>query len=138
MTLGPEERDVCKRWFRRAEDHLEAARVLVRWGGDETSDAACYHSHEAVATFIKSALTLHGIVAPRIHDLDYLHRMIPESHRFDADPHDLAWLSVYGIERYWNPDRPQAEEALKIAAAIRDSAWTALAPLLSGPVAPGA
>jgi HEPN domain-containing protein len=137
MNPSPEERAISLRWFRRAEDHIAAARLLVRWGDDDTSDAACYHCHEAVATFIKSVLTLHGIVAPRIHDLDYLHRMIPKQHRFRADRHELAWLSVYGIERYWNPDSTEAATALAIVTAIRDTAWAALAPLLSEP-APGA
>jgi HEPN domain-containing protein len=122
MKAKPEVQEVYDRWMQRAHGHINAARVLVRAAEPATEDAACYHAHEAVATVVKAALTLHGIVAPRIHDLEHLHRMIPEKSRFPADPADLSWLSTYGIERWWEPDVAQAARALDIAETFFESA----------------
>ena len=122
MSVSLEVRDIFRRWIARADGHLEAARVLVREGGPATFDAACYHCHEAVATLFKAALTLHGVVMPRVHDLEYLHRLLPEEHRFAASASDLSWLSTYGIERWWEPDAAQARRALDVALTVRSAA----------------
>jgi HEPN domain-containing protein len=130
MTATPETIEVVRRWIARADGHLAAARVLLRCAEENAFDAVCYHCHEAVATIVKAVLTLEGIVAPRIHDLEYLHRMIPQPSRFVADPGDLAWMSTYGIERWWDPDRAQAARAVAIAAEVRSSAVESLGPAI--------
>jgi HEPN domain-containing protein len=122
MSPKPEVAEIVVRWLDRADAHIAAARVLVRSAEADTHDAACYHAHEAAATLIKAILTGHGIVAPRIHDLEFLHRLIPEPSRFDADPAALAWLSAYGIERWWEPDGVQARQALELVEVLRTSA----------------
>ena len=119
MNASAEALEIVRYWIQRAEGHIAAASVLVRCAEPHTFDAACYHSHEAVATFIKALLTLRGTVIPRHHDLVHLHRSIPEPLRFCADQTDLSWLSAYGIERYWEPDATEAEKALGIALRAR-------------------
>jgi HEPN domain-containing protein len=122
MNVTIEVQEIFERWMQRANGHIAAARVLVRAAQPLTEDAACYHAHEAVVIVVKAALTMHGIVMPRIHDLEYLHRMIPEESRFPADAAALSWLSTYGIERWWDPDHAQASRALAIAEAFFDTA----------------
>jgi quinol monooxygenase YgiN len=75
---------------------------------------------------IKAILTLHGIVMPRVHDLEFLYRLLPAAHRFSAAASDLAWLSTYGIERWWDPDAAQASRALDVATEIRAAAAAVL------------
>lgn len=106
-------------WFvQRGDRHLYAADVLVTHDGEEAADAACYHAEEAVDKYLKALLTLHGIAAPRTHDLNYIHNLIPREHRLDITTSDLIFLSTYGIERWWDPDHEQARKALAVAQTV--------------------
>jgi HEPN domain-containing protein len=114
MSAGEAEA-VAGIFLKRAGDHLTAARVLIESGVPGTTDAACYHCVETVGTSIKALLTLRDIRMPRVHDLEWLHRLIPPDLRLDVPPADLAYLSTYGIDRWWEPDLPQAQRAYSIA-----------------------
>jgi HEPN domain-containing protein len=115
MSAENEAAAVARLFLKRAGDHLTAARVLIESGVDCTSDAACYHCVETVATSIRALLTLCDIRMPRVHDLEWLHRMLPAEFRLEIAPADLAYLSTYGIDRWWEPDCAQAERAYSIA-----------------------
>ena len=58
--------------------------------------------------------------------LEYLHRLIPQEDRFAADTNDMSWLSVYGIERWWESDEGQARQALQIVQRVRAAAMRTL------------
>jgi HEPN domain-containing protein len=102
-------------FLKRAGDHLTAARVLIESGVPGTTDAACYHCVEVVGTSIKALMTLCDVRMPRVHDLEWLHRKLPLEMRLDVPPADLAYLSTYGIDRWWEPDLRQAQRAYSIA-----------------------
>lgn len=118
--------------MRRAGGHLRASSILVRHGGPGTEGAACCHAHEAVANCIKALLTLRNIVAPRVRELEYLHRRIPAEGRFPADAGGLAWLSMFGFGRWREPDAGHAQRALAIARAVRASLAAAGNALVDG------
>jgi HEPN domain-containing protein len=118
--------ELARHWIRRADHHLVAAAVLVESNETGTEDAACYHAHEAVAICLKALHTISGIAAPRTHDLEFLNRLLPERRRLRVDSGELACLSTFGIERWWEPDAEQARRAVAFATAIRDEAWEIL------------
>ena len=71
------------------------------------------------------AATLFGIPAPRTHDLEILHGLVPPQGRLSVPASALASLNPYAVEtRYaddWrNPGRQEALEALLIARTVRD------------------
>lgn len=119
--MKPEVAELVHHWTGRADGHLISATALLECGKDGVWDAVCYHAHEAVAIYLKALQTMNNIPAPRTHDLEYLHRMLPESCRLEVDAGDLACLSTYGIERWWEPDPDQAKRAIHIATAARRS-----------------
>jgi HEPN domain-containing protein len=118
--MKPELVELVHHWTRRADHHLVSGAALIDCGRDGVWDAACYHAHEAIAIYLKALHTLHGIPAPRTHDLEYLNRILPESGRLQLNTDKLACLSTYGIERWWEPDETMAQEALEFAGRARD------------------
>ena len=117
--MKPEVAELVHHWTWRGDRHITAASALQECGRRGVWDAVCYHSHEAVAMYLKALHTLNGIAAPRTHDMEYLNRMLPECSRLDVDASELALLSTYGIERWWEPDVEQAQCALRFALGAR-------------------
>lgn len=119
MNVRPEVHEIVHWFVRRGDRHLDAAAILVRTDGNNVADAACYHCIEAADKYLKALLTLNDIAAPRTHDLNYIHNLLPEASRLPIDGSDLIYLSTYGIERWWDPDHNQAVRALEIARQVR-------------------
>jgi HEPN domain-containing protein len=126
MNVRPEVREIVQWFVRRGDRHLDAAGILIAADGKNVADAACYHCIEAVDKYVKALLTLHDIAAPRTHDLNYIHNLLPEASRIEVDGGDLIYLSTYGIERWWDPDHDQAVRALDIARDVREQTGTKL------------
>ena len=69
MSVPPEVTEVLRRWVRKAEHDLEAARLILAGESHCPYDTACFHCHQAAEKYLKALLTLLGIQAPRTHDL---------------------------------------------------------------------
>jgi HEPN domain-containing protein len=117
--MRPEALELVHHWTRRADNHLVSGEALMECSRDGVWDAVCYHAHEAVAIYLKALHTLCDIPAPRTHDLEFLNRILPETRRLQLDSEELACLSTYGIERWWEPDPGQARNALEFAGRAR-------------------
>jgi HEPN domain-containing protein len=130
MSERPEVHEVVRWFVKRGDGHLDAASVLVAADGNKVADAACYHCVEAVDKYLKALLTLNEIAAPRTHDLNYIHQLLPQRSRLPISGSDLIYLSTYGIERWWDPDREQAVRALEIARSVRELARQVLRSVL--------
>jgi HEPN domain-containing protein len=126
MNVRPEVKEVVRWFVRRGDRHLDAAVILARADGNNVADAACYHCIEATDKYLKALLTLNDIAAPRTHDLNYIHNLLPEVSRLHIDSSDLIYLSTYGIERWWDPDQAQAVRALEITRHVREQTGKAL------------
>ncbi|MGH9328448.1 MAG: HEPN domain-containing protein [Terriglobia bacterium] len=63
-----DETTLARGWFVKAESDLEdAKRTLVSNG---PYDTACFHAQQAAEKYIKGFLALHGLIPPRIHNLE--------------------------------------------------------------------
>ena len=120
MELKSEVAEIVRHWLRRADNHMVAARILAQANDIRACDAACYHVHEAIAKYIHALLTMHGTHAARTHDLEYLFYTLPPEHQHLLDCSGLAFLSTYGIERYWDPDLDQVASALDIGTRFQE------------------
>jgi HEPN domain-containing protein len=129
MNVRSEVKEIVRWFVRRGDRHLDAAAILVHADGNNVADAACYHCIEATDKYLKALLTLNDIAAPRTHDLNYIHNLLPESSRFDIEGSDLIYLSTYGIERWWDPDQAQAFRALEITRRVREQTGKTLTEL---------
>jgi len=109
-------------WIRKAENDLISARVLLLAEDGSCSDNVCFHAQQVVEKSLKALLIVKGIVFRKIHDLDILLQQ--------ADDADLqgfregcVMLSTYAVESrypgdYVEPEREEAEEAVRIATEI--------------------
>jgi HEPN domain-containing protein len=109
-------------WFLKAESDLaDAQRTL---GSKGSYDTACFHAQQAAEKYIKDFLALHGLDAPRIHNLEEL-RHWGESAVSDWPLHgmDLTELTPYAVEMrydldFW-PDRETVLQAVHMATEVR-------------------
>jgi HEPN domain-containing protein len=60
MSVPPEVTEVLRRWVRKAEHDLEAARLILAGGSNCPYDTACFHCHQAAEKYLKALLTLLG------------------------------------------------------------------------------
>lgn len=125
MSVPPEVIDVVRRWVQKGEHDLVAATRILGIEEGCPHDTVCFHCQQVVEKYLKALLTLFGIPAPRTHDLEILHGLVPPEGRLSVPASHLASLNPYAVEaRYaddWrNPGRQEALEALLIARAVRD------------------
>jgi HEPN domain-containing protein len=119
MTDPQHDPDLASRWLREAAEELRAAEVVA--AHDELPDrVAGFHAHLAAERALKAVLIRLGLEVPRIHDLVGLHRLLPESERFDES--DLEALSPWTIEGRYPADLPESDRSMiedSLAAARR-------------------
>ena len=94
---------------------------------DPPLDVVSFHAQQAAEKALKALLTERGIPFPKIHDLEEIEVLLPESDRRapGLDPDDLALLSQLAVApRYpgWaeDMDEPTARRAANAATAIVD------------------
>lgn len=82
-------------WVAKAEEDLEAARILLKhtlW------DSSCYHSQQAAEKFLKGLLCECDLSIPKIHDLEKLLMLLEEGGRhLEDDLHDHC-ASLTGMD----------------------------------------
>lgn len=133
MSVPPEVLEIVQQWVDKAEHDFEAARRILAVEEGCPYDTACFHCQQVVEKYLKALLTLAGIHAPRTHNLELLHNLLPVHYRLPVTDAELSSLNPYAVEvRYaddWHgPTRQEALSALSLARAVREAA-RALLPL---------
>lgn len=111
-------------WFARAEEDLNAVRLLLKKGG--SSNLACFHAQQAVEKYLKGFLAHHEIHVRKIHDLESLLEECENIDRSFKNFHNVAtFLSQFYIESRYPDDyiefgHKDAEKAFKIAQKIKE------------------
>ena len=113
-------------WFDFGDADLESAEHLLTMHRLRL-EIICYHCQQAVEKYLKGFLYYHGILPPKIHELDKLCHMCAEVDvRFEAIYDECEALSDYSIQpRY--PHEMYLEErhmkkALEYARKIKEFA----------------
>ena len=99
------------RWLRYSKEDLTAGEFLV-----EQSNSAprhvCWLAQQAAEKALKAVLVFLQIDFPKTHDLDALHKLVPDGWKLKTEIPDLSELSEWSVEaRYpglW-PDATQEE-----------------------------
>lgn len=131
MSVPPEILEVVQRWVDKAEHDLEAARRILAVEEGCPYDTACFHCQQLVEKYLKALLTLAGIHAPRIHNLEALRDLLPQPYRLSISDTELASLNPYAVEvRYaddWcGPGPDEAASAFAVAGKVREEARSVL------------
>jgi HEPN domain-containing protein/predicted nucleotidyltransferase len=117
--VRPEVEEIIRRWVCKADRDIEAVRRLLESGNGCPYDVACYHCEQAAERYLKALLTFYGIQAPRTHDIGHLHELLPLRCQLPIPNADLEYMSAYGIDSWWDPDRAQTLRALEIVRSLR-------------------
>jgi HEPN domain-containing protein len=96
--------EVVRQWIRKAESDWETV-LIVSAHDDRPQDTVCFHCQQHVEKLLKAFLTLHGIEAPRTHNLRRLIQLIEPvstdlSHLKDA----ADTLTVHGVASRYPDD----------------------------------
>lgn len=118
----PDNLDLARGWFQKAESDLMAARLVL--SGCGPYDTACFHAQQAAEKYLKGILVWAGQPFPRTHNLEEL-QCLGET-AIPAWPFrglDLTELSAYAVQvrydfEFW-PDQATAQQACEIAAEVR-------------------
>ena len=109
-------------WVDKAEEDY---RVMAAIAGlnPPAHDAVCFHAQQAAEKYLKAVLAERVIAFPKVHDLTRLLDLIdPAINELSAMRADLDALSRLSVQvRYpgFSTDSAKAEEAGRIAAAVR-------------------
>ena len=109
-------------WVDKAEEDY---RVMTAVAGlnPPAHDAVCFHAQQAAEKYLKAVLAERVIAFPKVHDLTRLLDLIdPAINELSAMRADLDALSRLSVQvRYpgFSTDSAKAEEAGRIAAAVR-------------------
>ena len=109
-------------WVDKAEEDY---RVMTAIAGlnPPAHDAVCFHAQQAAEKYLKAVLAERVIAFPKVHDLTRLLDLIdPAINELSAMRADLDALSRLSVQvRYpgFSTDSAKAEEAGRIAAAVR-------------------
>ena len=116
--------EIVRQWLRKAEADIDAAEALL---SDERVSLypSCFHSQQASEKYMKAFLTWHQVEFPKTHVFGELLDLIGKVNASLADSiSDVTALNPYGVEARYpgdipEPTRDQAEEALRLAQAVR-------------------
>jgi len=127
MSVPPEVLEVVQRWTDKAEHDLEAANRILAVEEGCPYDTACFHCQQVVEKCLKALLTLAGIHAPRTHNLEALHNLLPRRYRLSVSDAELASLNPYAVEvrcadDWHGPSPDEAASAVSVARKVREEA----------------
>ena len=108
-------------WLKKAERDYKSARVLIA-ADEELYGAACFHAQQLAEKALKALLTARNIEFTKTHNLLLLSRLLNDT-EINIHNEALDRLKDHAVEArypgdYDEPERPEAEEALRIAIEI--------------------
>jgi HEPN domain-containing protein len=130
--------DDVKQWLIRSQRDLKVAAVLLK-SQESLFDAVVYHCQQAAEKALKAYLTYQRVSFRKTHDLGLLVELCLVSEpRFQCLEDVADVLTPYATEfRYpgniIEPERHEAEEALRMAASVVNLVTEALPDELSNP-----
>ena len=109
-------------FLRKAEHDLGSARLLLT--GEDLCDSVCFHCQQLAEKSIKALLTHYSIRFKKVHDLDVLLELLNDPD-FNTIRSYALTLNSYAVDArypgdYIEPEREEAEEALRMAIEIYD------------------
>ncbi len=107
-------------WLNYARSDLALARVPTT--NEIMLETLCFHAQQAVEKSIKAVLIYHDIAFPKIHSIERLINMLPESVEKTDDLMESAQLSAYATTfRYPGIEEPVSESEYKEAIRLAES-----------------
>jgi len=112
-------------WLHKADDDLEAARVLLRSGKD-INDVICFHAQQCVEKGPKALLTFHKRPFPFVHDLGELLVLLPTGVKVPLTVREAESLSDFAVVARYPGYRTDAglnetRQAVATAGRVRDA-----------------
>jgi len=123
--MNKETREAVRQWREKAQSDWRTVEILTTTERCP-ADIVCFHCQQFVEKLLKAILTLHGIEAPKTHDLRRLIQLAepfaPELSRL-SDASDR--LTVHGVETRYPGDWLQVttsemNEAVELAKQVGD------------------
>jgi HEPN domain-containing protein len=117
--------ELVRQWLKKAEEGLNAAKVLLSYGQSFLS-AVGFHAQQAAEKYLKAFLTFRQTEFPKTHDIGELLALIARTDAgLAASLRPAVLLTPYGVEIRYPSDAPelrhQAEEAVRLAGVVRDA-----------------
>ncbi len=121
----PDKLKWVKEWFRKGENDLTAARMIIQ-NPHPPTDTLCFHAQQCAEKYIKGYLTLHNIEVEKTHDLVNLNNRCREINtQFKILAEACDKLRVYAVEarypgEFYEYPLEEAKEAIALAEMVRN------------------
>ena len=128
--------DFVQQWLEKAEEDLEAARILHQSKLKGYSTCA-FHCQQAVEKYLKAFLVRHQIEFRKTHDLEELLNLCERgSPSISKEISFCTWLTPFGVEyryptEYPEVDRQTAQKAVEDSQKVKDAVMKELEGYLS-------
>jgi len=116
---------LAKGWFRKADNDLKNAKIVIK-AKDSPTDTVCFHCQQTVEKYLKGFLIYHNIEFEKEHDLDYLLDLCSQIDSSFDSLRDMAEnLTPYAVESryptelFYEYSVEEAKESIEIAEHIR-------------------
>jgi HEPN domain-containing protein len=116
-------------WFCLADADIDSAKLLKEMR-PQHREIICYHCEQAVEKYLKGYLHSHGIMPPRIHDLEKICAMCSEKDiRFDTIVKECIYITQFATQLRYPHETPITEHNVTKALADAETV-SRLEPLL--------
>jgi HEPN domain-containing protein/predicted nucleotidyltransferase len=124
---------VVREWIARAESDLRAAEAILTLPENCPYETVAFHAQQCAEKYLKAVLISRSIDFPRTHDPKRIQRLLPAEIAAPLSREQAEWLTKYAAQlRYPSKvpirSRAEAEEAVRLARAVRDAMRQCLPP----------
>lgn len=109
LSMNSDSREAAQKWAAKAQSDWRAVEILLA-SKRCPADIVCFHCQQFVEKLVKGLLTLHGVEAPKTHDV---RRLIQLAESFEKELSRLSdssdMLTVHGVETRYPGDWQQVE-----------------------------
>lgn len=118
-------RDLVRQWVAKADEDLNAEKLLLSLGTSFFSTIA-FHCQQAVEKYCKAFLTWRQSEFPKTHDLELLFSLISSTDAsLSSSLKEVAVLNPFGVDVRYPGDVPEitpaeAEEAVQLSEKARE------------------
>ncbi len=115
--MSPEKREIIEEWYKKAQEDLLAAQVVIE-ASPMLYDVAAFHAQQTAEKYLKALIVFFEIMPPKTHDLKTLMDIIEKKDVSINEIRHTEYLSMYAVRSSY-PDNFEIEtktDALAIVA----------------------
>lgn len=127
---------MVKMWFRKAQEDLLAAKLLLAQNSEDLFGPLVFHAHQSTEKVIKGFLVFHKIRFPKTHDMGILIGLVAKvDENLSQELHPVKILTKYAVAYRYpeenEPPEPLTQKNCEKLTAMADAVFKKLSDLVN-------